>query len=478
MSNYKSKYTGAQIDEAVGLANTAVQDISGKQDVIADLQEIRKGAMRPIPTKVSELENDEGYAVEKNVNEKISELASKVDEGAIQLQIADSIERPPHGWGDNISFSKIEKNVEGDVISMYEVKVEKQSSTGNLFGFSIDDRLTENDLGERFNFYILLYSPIEVELLLSDYPDFSEKRNTAVKLKIGWNEILFSELVSNVDLTWTARPEVLFQEKAECIGRTFFVKCLFYKGIKKGFLLNLNNEYVKVVNGKDLIQNALIDKIENIDAEKYNYNMTHTKEISNNIGSWSGFYIRKENGNIIVRKGAGSGVDNGAWCYLNFNLDNGFYWKKNHKYYVALDILVREDSHSTSEYSRADLVPKFDNSHTVGSQQIMQYTKIGQRGIYKALITVDKENIDSYPDARRLYWQFGPQYRTDSVFDATVYNVCVYDLGEPGTEGYIDWYAVDNAVALKGIFPYECKVTYSVEAERTKKEMLNCGVTH
>lgn len=36
-------------------------ELSGKQDIIPDLQEIREGSQRHIPSKVSELENDSGY---------------------------------------------------------------------------------------------------------------------------------------------------------------------------------------------------------------------------------------------------------------------------------------------------------------------------------------------------------------------------------------------------------------------------------
>ena len=46
--SYQSKYTGAQVEEALDKAKTAVQpeDLKNKQDVIADLEEIRSGAAK------------------------------------------------------------------------------------------------------------------------------------------------------------------------------------------------------------------------------------------------------------------------------------------------------------------------------------------------------------------------------------------------------------------------------------------------
>ena len=75
---YNSKYTGAEVDNALGKALTAIQehqDISGKQDVISDLSEIRsnakKGAtaLQSIPSEyITETElSNKGYATSSSL---------------------------------------------------------------------------------------------------------------------------------------------------------------------------------------------------------------------------------------------------------------------------------------------------------------------------------------------------------------------------------------------------------------------------
>lgn len=84
---YNSKYTGAEVDNALSKALTAIQehqDISGKQDVISDLSEIRanskKGstALQSVPSEyVTETElSNKGYATSSSLE---SGLSSKVD---------------------------------------------------------------------------------------------------------------------------------------------------------------------------------------------------------------------------------------------------------------------------------------------------------------------------------------------------------------------------------------------------------------
>lgn len=95
---YQSKYTGKEVEKAIGLAMTALQehqDISGlatkdevkeKQDLIPDLGDIRKGANRPIPTKVSELENDTDFVSSDELDQKLEEFTPiKDDIMAIEL---------------------------------------------------------------------------------------------------------------------------------------------------------------------------------------------------------------------------------------------------------------------------------------------------------------------------------------------------------------------------------------------------------
>ena len=85
--SYRSKYTGAEVDNALSKALTAIQehqDISGKQDLISDLSEIRanskKGAtaLQSVPSEyVTETElSNKGYATSSSLE---SGLSSKVD---------------------------------------------------------------------------------------------------------------------------------------------------------------------------------------------------------------------------------------------------------------------------------------------------------------------------------------------------------------------------------------------------------------
>lgn len=73
---YNSKYTGAEVDAALGLAKTALQehqDISGKQDIISDLATIRSGAAKGA-TALQSIPSE--YVTTSTMN---TALAGKVD---------------------------------------------------------------------------------------------------------------------------------------------------------------------------------------------------------------------------------------------------------------------------------------------------------------------------------------------------------------------------------------------------------------
>ena len=88
--SYNSKYTGAEVDAALGKALTALQehqDISGKQDVISDLAAIRSGAskgataLQSVPSEYvteDELAN-KGYATASAMNAALGNKVDKVN---------------------------------------------------------------------------------------------------------------------------------------------------------------------------------------------------------------------------------------------------------------------------------------------------------------------------------------------------------------------------------------------------------------
>lgn len=88
--SYNSKYTGAEVDDALGKALTALQehqDISGKQDVISDLAAIRSGAskgataLQSVPSEyVTEDElTNKGYATTSAMNTALGNKVDKVN---------------------------------------------------------------------------------------------------------------------------------------------------------------------------------------------------------------------------------------------------------------------------------------------------------------------------------------------------------------------------------------------------------------
>lgn len=88
--SYNSKYTGAEVDDALGKALTALQehqDISGKQDVISDLATIRSGAskgataLQSVPSEyVTEDElSNKGYATTSAMNAALGDKVDKVN---------------------------------------------------------------------------------------------------------------------------------------------------------------------------------------------------------------------------------------------------------------------------------------------------------------------------------------------------------------------------------------------------------------
>lgn len=123
---YQSKYTGKEVEKAIGLAMTALQehqDISGlatkdevkeKQDLIQDLDSIREGANRYIPTKVSDLENDTDFISSDELDKKLEEFTpSKDDIMAIELSEQGEMVLT---YGDETSLSDGYISEDGDLV--------------------------------------------------------------------------------------------------------------------------------------------------------------------------------------------------------------------------------------------------------------------------------------------------------------------------------------------------------------------------
>lgn len=192
--------------------------------------------------------------------------------------------------------------------------------------------------------------------------------------------------------------------------------------------------------------------------------------IHNNIGGRGMQHSINQDGVLFqASKADGVGKDEGDYYYVNFQLDSGVFWKKNHQYYCAIDVLANS-SVATEVY--LDSSPKFDNSHGLGYHITKINIPTGQRGWVKNFVEVNREDaIELYPNAKNVFIQFWNQIYTNDVFDVKIYNIILVDLGIPGTEEYRSWEEFDQ-IFSSGIKEYS--VSTARLAHKLKLEGIEC----
>lgn len=210
----------------------------------------------------------------------------------------------------------------------------------------------------------------------------------------------------------------------------------------------------------------------NIQKEQEFQNIISKLAIDENRAYGSGVKSSVGQNNVLFQasKDIGVGKEDGDYYYVNFFLDDGIYWKKNHHYYCAIDMKgVYSDSTNTS----LAVAPKFDNGHTVGTETKKSAPNKGERGMYKVLIDVNREeNIDLYPDARRLFIQFWHKVYPNQEFEVNIYNITLIDLGNPNSNDYVAWEEVDR-MFQEGTLD-KCSVSIARYAKNIKKNDIEC----
>lgn len=372
-----------------------------------------------------------------------------------QLNICNSVDLVPHGW-NNVDVNKTDVSIFGEVMSGFSVTFTNPSTTGNYVGFTYETPHMSDGtlLGNHLNWHIFLYSPIELSqsVFVRRYPEFNHEtnyfQNRTIEIKKGWNSYYFQEPIVGLVNSY---PEIYFTEDSskELVGQTILVKAVGYLGNKKNFLPNLKNIFVEKEVGKQLVSTEEVDKWNSL---------CTSSNIINNIASERRFtdtsaphtLLNKEDGFLSVRIEPGKSSETGSYWYINFELNQGIYWKKNHVYYIAMDILVENCSWCPpGELYYNNLNAKYSNPIGVadGNNNIVDKVKVGERGLLTWKLNVNHSNIDTYPTANRLFYQVsgGKMYPNDT-FVATIYSLRIIDLGISGTIEYLDWNFVDKIV--------------------------------
>lgn len=225
-------------------------------------------------------------------------------------------------------------------------------------------------------------------------------------------------------------------------------------------LSELGQEVDKKVDkeeGKVLIDNNLNKKLSSLEFVSDDINLTSDFRIEGY--DLSGFSFTKESDGIHLEKTTGNGADGGAWCFINFLLNNGVYWKKNHNYYVSFEMTTLKDSVGGG----FNIVAKYDMPTPVGEFYVNKYSILGDRHRYAGALPIDKPSIDEHPDSNMLFFQLG-LYGKNDEFEGILHNLYIVDLGEIGTKDYIEWADFDKIVSEKGFIESASMVKESYHA--------------
>ena len=270
--------------------------------------------------------------------------------------------------------------------------------------------------------------------------------------RAGINNVIVSlKVVDNKEYTcyWTTTLPV---------GTEYYVSTPYsYIGNPKYNIFPVGDlPFVESKEGYSLVSLEDVDKIKQIQLKTFINDITTSNTFIEGGGSKFS-YTKGDDGEINIVKNAGDEVTSEKnYAYVNYGLDSNVYFKYNHKYYIAIDMIVRRDSESEGSSSSGGnfygyIIPKYADPVRVGTGSVKQGVVHGTRGILKASLDIsNKENIESYPTSNHIFFQFG-SYLTDSYFDATIYKVFCVDLGETGTEDAVSWEYIDSLVSQYGL---------------------------
>lgn len=238
-------------------------------------------------------------------------------------------------------------------------------------------------------------------------------------------------------------------------------------GLKRNFFNNyVIKEGDKVLSDINYsVEDA--DKVRKLEFDDSYTNLIITKNLSKRKNV---IKTDNEDGSVSIKVLLGSSSN--SYQYFYYYLE-GITFKKNHKYYVSLDMIVNKDTLSEGETSSGGnfyggIIPKYSDPLPVGTGSVKSGVVHGTRGMWKAEVTID-EKIDDYPEAKGIFIQLGRYTETDE-FDGIIYNAICIDLGEIDTEGYIPWESVDAYLEITGgksLIPVKT-ASYAFEAGKAK----------
>lgn len=144
-----------------------------------------------------------------------------------------------------------------------------------------------------------------------------------------------------------------------------------------------------------------------------------------------------------------SNLNTPTWVYFGLKISEA--WKKDHDYFVAIDLEVVEDSRTEGGNFYADLIAKKAINETVSTQQVTKTGIVnGTRGNLLGTIHIT-DAIDTYTGADNFIVQCG-KYDNTGTLELNLYDVLVFDMGVRGTDGYITY---EDAEALFATYGYQ-----------------------
>lgn len=379
-----------------------------------------------IPTKVSELTNDNGYLTE---HQDISHLATKNELKSKQDVISDLA---------NIR----EGSAKG------ATAIQEEQYKGTIAAVNTDESVDDPNIPSGS------YDDTEIKKQIAGLASEVERKQ--------------ENLVSGQNIKTINGKSLLGEGNIEIeIGNSYDDTEL------KNQIANLETEVSKKADEAETASklSELGLKVEMLDIQNESEQIVSKQQIDQNkvFGSGIKYAINQDGILLQASKEAGVGKEGGDYYFVNFLLDDGIYWKKNHHYYCAIDT---NGVYSDSENIYLSATPKFDNSHMVGTDTKKVAPNKGKRGLYKALIDINRDKIDLYTDSRRLFVQFWNKIYPSQEFEVKIYNIIIVDLGSPDSADYIEWEEVDKRVEEGSLNEYS--VAISRYAKAIKNNNIEC----
>lgn len=396
---------------------------------------------------------------------------------------------PVTNWNAALLQRDIETSVFGKKVLATEITV---PTTGNLNEFLLrftgtgttTDQIPGFYEGCRVNINFIIWVPQDCTPIFSLQQSPTGSPNSIeilsdAKWKSGVNKVIIS-LVLDAD-----RQQGCYLRTGLVAGTKYYIKNtpVSYVGYAVSDVSTFDG-FVSKETGKQLSSNDYTVE------DKQKVSSLSTKVVYSNqstllnFASVTGGLVRNNlaGGGMRLTKNAGQGS---GWAGVNLTLDAQHAWKKDHNYFVALELTVIQNSLTESSGSATgnnvflSLAKDNATSRNISAGANFSSATTGTKTVVSTQLLINDVNNNLTVNSRWNFIQFG-NFTSEQTMVVEIHKMFIVDLTASGlTKSQMDAYVAANGVALDSLMLFDFQVARALQADKAKVaetiESLNVG---